>query len=1056
MFMLRKLVVALSIMAVAVCAFVVTRSDTVAQQKKNQVSQPEPIPMPLPLSNRPLKPASHLPVTHVVLFNSGVGYFQRSGPVEGDARVDLQFSASNINDLIKSLVIEDLKGRIMPLRYDSQEPIEKTLKSFGIDLSYNPSFAQILNQARGEKVEITLQNNGTSLPGTLSGTIIGMESAQRPVSATATTTTEMEFLNLSCAEGLRTVALSQVQRVRFLNPVLEAELKRALEVVAGGHDALKKSVRLDFKGEGKRDVKVGYVIENPIWKTSYRMVLGKNGKPKLLGWANVENTSDEDWTDVKLSLVSARPISFQMDLYPPLFIPRPTVEPELFASLRPPTYQGPLTNSMNFNQFGMQGGIGMANNFVPVNPGPQQQLGQGNVNLGFGGGFGGVPQFNAGQFGNLAGQLGMQGGNRFQNPMLQNINNNDNNNNKLNYQDLQNRRQNQKIEQAQVQQKAAELGSIISNVDPNLIEAALTAEELGNPARYSIEERVSLPRQQSAMIPILEQDIEASRVSIYNERVQAKHPLLGMKMKNNTKQSLMSGPITIYDDDQYVGDARILDLQPGEERFLSYAIDTGVEIKPFDRTQPAPEMTVSLQNGQLNVQYKLRQTRSYIIKNRSPEPRKVVIEQPVRDGWVLAEAKKLTQEKEAWKAGAVEKPMERTRDLYRFSVDVQPGETVKYEVAEELPRIDPFAITKQTDWSGFATSLGLDVWTDVKRTPEDNFTLELQKDALQVTHKDRRATTYFLRNRVSEDRVIWLEHILPEGRALNTEKKPEPENNRRFRFKIELPAHKTVTYVLSEEWTDAKPELFPLKVVPGSPVPRPNSEDAPQTRFVTELGFEVWTSKRQLTESLEKVTIVNGRITATSKETESVSYFVRNLTDVERKFTLDHIVRQDWSFVGNQKAVDGAGQRFQFTMTCGKEQTSKQSVSEERRTARIEEFSNVIDDRKRFLLGSTIPSPAVKETLKKGWGLITTLETTQTNLKDLRARLSEINTEQSRLKTNMEKLPTESALYKRFVDKLDKEETALEEVQKQLKDKTEAEKKQKAELATFLDRLSVQ
>ena len=169
----------------------------------------------------------------------------------------------------------------------------------------------------------------------------------------------MELLNLSCAEGLRSVPLSAVQRVRFLNPTVENELRRALEVVAVGHDSLKKTVHLGFKGDGKREVRVGYVVENPIWKTSYRLVKGENGKWRLQAWANVENTSDEDWNDVKLTLVSSRPISFQMDLYPPLFIPRPTVEPDLFASLRPPTYGGPITNAaINMPGFGIQGGVG--------------------------------------------------------------------------------------------------------------------------------------------------------------------------------------------------------------------------------------------------------------------------------------------------------------------------------------------------------------------------------------------------------------------------------------------------------------------------------------------------------------------------------------------------------------------------------------------------------------------------------------------------------------------------------------------------------------------------
>src|SRR5208283_3812985 len=105
------------------------------------------------------------------------------------------------------------------------------------------------------------------------------------------------------------------------------------------------AVSLAFSGEGKREVRVGYVVENPIWKTSYRLVLNEKGKPFLQGWAVVENTQDEDWNNVRMALVSGRPISFQMDLYEPLYVKRPIVEPELFASLRPPAYNGALTEA---------------------------------------------------------------------------------------------------------------------------------------------------------------------------------------------------------------------------------------------------------------------------------------------------------------------------------------------------------------------------------------------------------------------------------------------------------------------------------------------------------------------------------------------------------------------------------------------------------------------------------------------------------------------------------------------------------------------------------------
>jgi hypothetical protein len=279
--------------------------------------------------------AMQLPIGQVVLFSSGVGYFQREGTVEGKARVDLSFPVQDINDLLKSMVIRDLDGgHVSTVSYDSNAPIERTLKSFAVNLTRNPSFAQILDQARGEKVEVVLQQTNATQPGTLSGTLIGCEKQKQAVGGKDTV--EVELLNLWCADGMRSLKLPEVQRVRFLNPILDGEFKKALETLALSHDTQKKSVSINFVGEGKRDVRVSYVVENPIWKTSYRLVLDKKThKPFLQGWAVVENPTDEDWKDVRMALVSGRPISFQMDLYQPLYVPRPVVEMELFASLRP-------------------------------------------------------------------------------------------------------------------------------------------------------------------------------------------------------------------------------------------------------------------------------------------------------------------------------------------------------------------------------------------------------------------------------------------------------------------------------------------------------------------------------------------------------------------------------------------------------------------------------------------------------------------------------------------------------------------------------------------------
>ena len=284
-----------------------------------------------------------LPIGQVVLFSSGVGYFQREGTVEGTTRVDLSFPVTDINDLLKSMVLRDLDGgHISTVSYDSNAPVERTLKSFAINLTNNPGFGPILNQARGEKVEVVLQQANATQPGTMSGTVVGVEKQKVAVGKD---TVEVEMLNLWCADGMRSLKMSDLQRVRFLNPIMDSEFRKALETLALSHDTQKKAVSINFEGEGKRNVRVGYVIENPIWKTSYRLVMDKKEKPYLQGWAVVENPTDEDWKDVRMALVSGRPISFQMDLYQPLYVPRPVVEPELFASLRPPTYSGLLAQN---------------------------------------------------------------------------------------------------------------------------------------------------------------------------------------------------------------------------------------------------------------------------------------------------------------------------------------------------------------------------------------------------------------------------------------------------------------------------------------------------------------------------------------------------------------------------------------------------------------------------------------------------------------------------------------------------------------------------------------
>ena len=274
-----------------------------------------------------------LPLSKIVLYSSGVGYFQHDGTVHNRTQLDLRLHANQINDMLKSLVVQDFGGgKISTVTYGSHDPVAKTLGSFGINLNDNPTLGQILTQVRGEPVEVTA-------PNPIVGTLIGVEKKTESIGeGSQRRIMEQEYVTILTEDGFRALSLANVQRIKLTNPVLNAELHQALAALATNHDAQKKTVSITFDGTGSRQARVAYLMETPVWKTTYRLVLDEDKAPYLQGWAIVENQTPQDWNNVTLSLVSGRPISFTMDLYQPLYNPRPVVQPELYANLKPQTY----------------------------------------------------------------------------------------------------------------------------------------------------------------------------------------------------------------------------------------------------------------------------------------------------------------------------------------------------------------------------------------------------------------------------------------------------------------------------------------------------------------------------------------------------------------------------------------------------------------------------------------------------------------------------------------------------------------------------------------------
>jgi len=525
--------------------------------------------------------AAELPISHVVLFSSGVGYFERVGAVQGNDTVDLSFRVDQINDILKSMTLQDLGGgKIGAITYAPQDPLSHTLKSFAVDIVGNESLAELLYSLMGAKVSIVTAD------GAIAGTIMGVEVQEKSVGENVVT---YEVLNLLTAKGIVQVPIWHMKSVTLTEEKLSSDLQKALAAIAGSRDLDKRTVSVSFLGDGNRQVRVGYLLETPVWKTSYRLLAGVE-KLFIQGWAIVENTTDADWESISLALVSGQPISFIQNLYEPLYVERPVIEPQIAATTRPQMYEGAVEKEEADKATAMAPP-------PPAGPRMMKSAGRGGVR----------PAMAADEV-----RLGDAG-----------------------------------------------------------VEAAVAAGKVGELFQYAIDQPVSIGRQQSAMIPIINQDIEGKKVSIYNASVNSKNPLNGLKMTNSTGLHLMGGPITVFDGGVYAGDALIGDVPPGDERLISYAVDLAVRVdsKSASRADKT-SIGLKLSRGVLTVTTKQVSEQTYTLKNVGADARSVIVEHPLRAGWKLVEPKKAD---------------ERTAEVYRFEVPIEASKSAKLVISEERP-----------------------------------------------------------------------------------------------------------------------------------------------------------------------------------------------------------------------------------------------------------------------------------------------------------------------------------------------------------------------------------
>jgi len=229
-----------------------------------------------------------------------------------------------------------------------------------------------------------------------------------------------------------------------------------------------------------------------------------------------------------------------------------------------------------------------------------------------------------------------------------------------------------------------------SSVDEAEVEEAREESEpvaegntIGDLFEYKLKECVTIRKNQSALVPILQTDIAAERVSLWSESLGVARPLRALWVNNASSLTLDGGSFSVLDSNTFAGEGLVEAIKPGERRLLSYATDLGLLVDTKQDSGYERVTRVRIYRGTMTTTREEREKKTYIVRNEDTTPRTLVIEHPARPEWKLAEDGP--------------KPEEKASGLYRFRLSVEPKKTERLVVNEAKPLYTQYAVNGATD-----------------------------------------------------------------------------------------------------------------------------------------------------------------------------------------------------------------------------------------------------------------------------------------------------------------------------------------------------------------------
>ncbi len=601
-----------------------------------------------------------LPVRKVVLYKNGVGYFEHAGTVDGNQRVAIDFTSPQLNDVLQTLtVLDEGGGRIAGVNYNSTTPLAEQLKSLSLGMDDDPSSTELFQALRGQRVEVTGGPGGA-----ITGRLMSIETRTENVAGgDADKTVDKFYLTLVATSGaVRVIELTPALGVRPLDANLQGQLDRYLELLSTTHANGMRHLTLDALGQGQRQLLVSYISAVPVWKCTYRMVFSRiaNGSAIVQGWAVVDNTVGADWNNVRLSLVAGAPQSFIQPLSQPLYTRRVEIPIATGVETTPQTHEAGnapdhvvhVQSEMMNNQLTSPTRIPMAE------MGARKKVARsyGVAGLSKSLDFNETPEAAPGAEGSGAGLS----------------------------------------------------GGVVRPSDA-IREGDVTTKAFDDYFEYALTQPVTIHKNESAMVPILQQSLPAEHVTLWNEKEGI--PLRAVWLENTSKLTLDSGSFSIFESGEFAGEGLLDPIHPGEKRLLSYATDQALRVKVTARDNQRTLHHLQISQGVVVETYMNVASVTYAATNSADIDRVVLIEHPrANNGWTLE--------------GDV-KPVETSPNLYRFRLPVAAHSTANLEVREQGPVSTSVTLNADEDRSVYLLDL-------VKRVPNALDKLKPVIDAQQA------------------------------------------------------------------------------------------------------------------------------------------------------------------------------------------------------------------------------------------------------------------------------------------------------------------------------------